>query len=220
MGVSFTITAGPRQRIHSRVRVSWDSRPYFTVSNSRPPIFSPPMARRATVDVFEPRVRITLRLMVYCQSVRLGAKPLETRIFFQLNTCGHRPYVTSSLTRGWVCHLPLLLVLASAFILRSESRRTLDHILLSQIWDSPNLESRSPYLYPPGTGWPSYTLRHWVPFPSPSTTRRAMVEVIRTLLHTLEGESAMPWCINSKLTEYKHSIADFCRCCYMCTPLK
>jgi hypothetical protein len=24
--------------------------------------------------------------------------------------------------------------------------------------------ARSPYLYPPGTGWPSYTLRHWVPF--------------------------------------------------------
>jgi hypothetical protein len=27
----------------------------------------------------------------------------------------------------------------------------------------------SPYLYPPGTGWPSYTPRHWVPFSSPPT---------------------------------------------------
>jgi hypothetical protein len=33
--VSFTITAGPRQRSHSRVRVLWDSCPYFTVSDSR-----------------------------------------------------------------------------------------------------------------------------------------------------------------------------------------
>jgi hypothetical protein len=36
---------------------------------------------------------------------------------------------------------------------------------------------RSPYLYHPGTGWNSYTIRHWVPFPSPPTTRRATVEV-------------------------------------------
>jgi hypothetical protein len=35
------------------------------------------------------------------------------------------------------------------------------------------------------------------------TTRKAMVEVIRTLLHTLEGPSAMPWHINSRRTEYK-----------------
>jgi hypothetical protein len=35
MGVSFTIAAGPRQRSHSRVRVPRDSRPYFTVPDSR-----------------------------------------------------------------------------------------------------------------------------------------------------------------------------------------
>jgi hypothetical protein len=72
----------------------------------------------------EVRVRVTLWLAVYLQSVRLGAEPLETQgqnFFSQLNTCGHSPYITSSLTRGWVCHLQLLLVLASAFILGSES---------------------------------------------------------------------------------------------------
>jgi hypothetical protein len=37
--------------------------------------------------------------------------------------------------------------------------------------------SRFPYLYPPGTGWPGYTPRHWVLFSSPPTTRRATVEV-------------------------------------------
>jgi hypothetical protein len=51
--------------------------------------------------------KVTLRLAVYRQSVRLGAKPLEIyyKIFFQLNLCVHRPYETSSLTRGWICLL-------------------------------------------------------------------------------------------------------------------
>jgi hypothetical protein len=40
-----------------------------------------------------------------------------------------------SLTRGQVCRLQLLLALASAIFLASESRGTRDHILLSQIWD-------------------------------------------------------------------------------------
>jgi hypothetical protein len=38
--------------------------------------------------------------------------------FFQLNTCGHSHFATSSL-RGLVCRLQLLLALASAVILRS-----------------------------------------------------------------------------------------------------
>jgi hypothetical protein len=77
-------------------------------------------------------------------SVRLGDKPLEThdQDFFQLNTCGYSPYVTTSLTRGWVCRLQLLLVLATVIILKSESRETHDHILLSQIRDSPSLEGQ------------------------------------------------------------------------------
>jgi hypothetical protein len=56
---------------------------------------------------------------------------LTTSIFFQLNTCGHSPYVISSVTWGWVCRLYLLLGFASAVILRSES----------------------PHLYPSVTGW-------------------------------------------------------------------
>jgi hypothetical protein len=44
--------------------------------------------------------------------------------------------------RGWVCRLQLLLALASAVILRSESHGTHDHILLSQIRDSPSLEGQ------------------------------------------------------------------------------
>jgi hypothetical protein len=41
----------------------------------------------------------------------------------------------------------------------------------------PTWRARSPYLYPRGTGRPGYTPRHWVPFSSPPTTRRATVEV-------------------------------------------
>jgi hypothetical protein len=80
-----------------------------------------------------------LRPAVYRRSVRLGDNPLRptTRIFiFQLNTCSYSPYVTSSLTRGWVCSIQFLLALASAVILRSDSRGTRDHTLLSQIRDS------------------------------------------------------------------------------------
>jgi hypothetical protein len=41
----------------------------------------------------------------------------------------------------------------------------------------PTWGTRSLYLYPPGVGWPGYTSRHWVPFSSSPTTRRATVEV-------------------------------------------
>jgi hypothetical protein len=54
--------------------------------------------------------------------------------------------------RGQVCRLELLLAIASAVILGSEPRVTHDHILLSQIRDSLNLEGYVPYLYPLGTG--------------------------------------------------------------------
>jgi hypothetical protein len=42
-----------------------------------------------------------------------------------------------SLTRGRVCRLYMLLVLASGVFLGSESLGTRDHILLSQFWDFP-----------------------------------------------------------------------------------
>jgi hypothetical protein len=74
---------------------------------------------------------------------------LTTSIFFpQLNTCGHSPLVTPSLTRRWVCRLQLLLTLARAVILSSESRGTHDYNLLSQIRDSLNLEGQI-YVYIP-----------------------------------------------------------------------
>jgi hypothetical protein len=54
-----------------------------------------------------------------------------------------------SLPRGQVCCLQLLLALASAVILGSESRRTHGHILLLQIRDSPNLGGQIPVFISP-----------------------------------------------------------------------
>jgi hypothetical protein len=72
--------------------------------------------------------------------IQFGLAPSPLRLtarFSSMNNCGHSPYITSPLTRGWVCHLQLLLVLASIFILGSESHRARNHILLSKIWDFP-----------------------------------------------------------------------------------
>jgi hypothetical protein len=113
------------------------------------------------------RVRVTLRRSVYRQSVRLDSNTLETHgqslFFFQFNAYGHSPYITSFLTRGWVCRLQLLLVLASAFILMFESRRTQGHSLISQFETPPtwrpgprisNLPEQGGPVTSPGTGVP------------------------------------------------------------------
>jgi hypothetical protein len=93
------------------------------------------------------KVRVTLRRAVYRQSFRLGAEPLKTHCQYFLSTehlsC-YSPYISSSLTRRWVCRIQLLLVIASTVIFVSESHGTHDHILLSQIRESPNLEGQVP----------------------------------------------------------------------------
>jgi hypothetical protein len=73
-----------------------------------------------------------------------GSRLTTSNFIFQLNTCGYNPYETSCLTVGWIHHLHLLSVLASAFTLRSESLSTHDHNLLSQIRGFPNLEGQGP----------------------------------------------------------------------------
>jgi hypothetical protein len=49
----------------------------------------------------------------------------------------------------------------------------------SRVRDTQTWRARSKYLYPPGRGWPNYTPRHWAPFLSPPTTRRAVVEAFK-----------------------------------------
>jgi hypothetical protein len=53
IGLSFIYAAGPHKCSLSRVRVPWDSWPYFTVSDLRLLFSSPPTTRRVTVEVFE-----------------------------------------------------------------------------------------------------------------------------------------------------------------------
>jgi hypothetical protein len=61
---------------------------------------------------------------------------------------------------------------------RSHSRVRIMTIFYCLRFETPQTwRARSPYLYLPGTGWPSYTPRDWVPFSPPPTTRRATVEV-------------------------------------------
>jgi hypothetical protein len=60
---------------------------------------------------------------------RSSLRLTTNNVIFKLNTCGCSFYVTSSLRRGWVCRLQLL-VLATAVILRSEARGSHYHILI------------------------------------------------------------------------------------------
>jgi hypothetical protein len=60
----------------------------------------------------------------------------------------------------WVlrgCHLQFLLDLASAFILRSDSTGLMTTLYSLRFESPPTWSARSPYLYPPGTGYSSYT---------------------------------------------------------------
>jgi hypothetical protein len=98
-----------------------------------------------------------------------------------------------SLARGQVCSLQLLLGLAWAVVLGSESRGTQAHILITQTWDSPTWSNRFPYVCPLWTAWSSYTPRNWVSFSPPLMTRRATTEAIEPAPHgDLEGLDGIP----------------------------
>jgi hypothetical protein len=125
--------------------------------------------------------------------VYLGVKPpseAQDQIFItvrQLQVCWCR---VSSLTRGRIYRLQLLLVLASAVILGSESHGTHDYILLSQIRDSPTWRARFPHLYFPGTGLASYSPMHLVLFSSTPKPRRATVEALEPTSKRVTGHQA------------------------------
>jgi hypothetical protein len=95
------------------------------------------------------------------QPVLLGDKPgeIHDQHFFLLNTFFHSPYVTSSRTRGWICDLQLLLILASAVILRSDSRGISWSYFTVSNSRLPRPGGPGARIYHPGTGWPSYTSR-------------------------------------------------------------
>jgi hypothetical protein len=128
---SFTIAAGPRQRNRSRIRFPWDSRQYFTASDSGLPFSSPPTTRRSTVEVFDPDstrdewirsesgsesksksgLGSESELLYDCRFTAnpfvFTCEPLEThgQNFFLIEHLRSYPYITSYLTRGWVIFL-------------------------------------------------------------------------------------------------------------------
>jgi hypothetical protein len=109
------------------------------------------------------------RITTDSQSVSLSwcqARGARDQFFFllemflrQLRVCY---FVAPSLTRGRVCNLLLLLVLASIIPRDSRPYFIVPILETPQTW-----RARSPYLYPTGTGWPSYTPGPCVPFRRP-----------------------------------------------------
>jgi hypothetical protein len=94
-------------------------------------------------------------------------------------------FVTPSLTRGRVCNLLYNCFLAfpeQSLLGRSPSELRPYFTISSET--PPTWKTRSLYLYPPRTGWPSYTPGHCVPFLSPLATRRGYGGGIVTRLHT------------------------------------
>jgi hypothetical protein len=125
------------------------------------------------------RVRVTLRLVVYRQSVCLGDKPLEThdqQFYFKLNPCGYGAYVTSSLMRGRVRRSLLLLVSpAQPFSLRVP-RDSWPYFTVSNS-RFPQRGKPGPRIISPKNRVARLYPRHWVPFSLHLTTRRATVEL-------------------------------------------
>jgi hypothetical protein len=73
------------------------------------------------LDSIQFKVKVSLRLAVYRQSICLGVKLLETHdqnFFFSppTNPYDISPYVTSSLTRRWVCLLWICLAFRQVYI--------------------------------------------------------------------------------------------------------
>jgi hypothetical protein len=116
-------------------------------------------------------------------------------------------------------HLQLLLAFASTVILTPSfmGLMTIFHCLSFKTL--PTWRARSPYLYPTGTGWPNYTPRHWVPFSSPPTTHRAIVEVFEpasTWRTRLTATANWSWLqhLSTDCAENISSIIALFSCCY------
>jgi hypothetical protein len=125
--LSITVAAEPSQRSHSRVRVQWDWRSYFSVPGLRLSFSSPPTTRRATVEVLDPAstresIEMSLSLILrstvsrpVCLGIKhpWGAYDQSFITIRQLRVCWCGAL---SLTRGRVCRLQYLLALSSAVI--------------------------------------------------------------------------------------------------------
>jgi hypothetical protein len=140
---------------YGRLKVVWKSQTGVHLGNLqwfRKPCFVGAAILRVLIAQPEPELLSDWRFIANQFVLATSSLTLTTSSFFQQNTCDHSPYVTSSLTRGWVCRLQLLQSLASALLFMSESRGTHDHILLFQTRDSPKLEGQVPVFLSPKNG--------------------------------------------------------------------
>jgi hypothetical protein len=131
---------------------------------------------------------------------------IEVRFFSQLNPCGHSPYVTFSLRRGWVYNCCWSSPAQSFSGPSPAGLMTIFYCL--RFGTSPTWMARSPYLYPPGTGWHYYTPRQWV------GTRRATVGVFEPASAWLHGSQqglgsqvSMHGFFNNSNCSYRTSVA-------------
>jgi hypothetical protein len=101
-------------------------------------------------DVNAVKVKVILQPTVslsWCQASIWDTRPIFLLPFFiQFRVCCCS---VLSLTTGRICSLQLLLGLASAVFLGSESSGNRDHILLYQFWYSPSWRAGFLYLFPP-----------------------------------------------------------------------
>jgi hypothetical protein len=106
--------------------------------------------------------------VVYRQSVRLGNKPLETRrplFFFSTEHFRSQSLcnILSYERMGSVVYNCCWSSPAQSFSgLNPSGLMTRFYCLRFET--PPTWRARSPYLYSSGTGWPTCTQRHWVPF--------------------------------------------------------
>jgi hypothetical protein len=131
-GLSFVYAAGPRQRsvFQVLVLVRFNVKDFLNGKVKVKVMLRPTVSRPVCLSIKHPsgaydQIFITVRQLWVCLSGAL------------------------SLTREWVCHLQLCWSSPAQSFLGLESRGTRDHILLSQIRDSPNLEDQVPVFISP-----------------------------------------------------------------------
>jgi hypothetical protein len=127
-GLSFAISAGPRQNIYSRVRVSWDSRQYFTVPDLRLPFLSSPTTRKVTVELFDltPTRDLILAPIVFKITPRHGPHR-EPLLFLQLRVTTQLP---NELQHSYTENTASIVVCWNVF---TELLPGNNHVLLSRV---------------------------------------------------------------------------------------